>query len=985
MNIGSNGCLSKSKNGFIKLVLFTIFIFSSGFAAAKPPAGSNPTLTISEAVFLPEDVGGTLKVDISLNNLKGKSQPRIYTLYSEGNSEISISGSTKDKQYTFEISFGAGETVPCNVYATSSNPELTTATASVLDCPDVGGNHPPVCVIEAPASNTSITVGGSISYQSSVTDSDGNLNQITWNFDGGDPGTSSSEDPGIVIYNSVGVFTTTLNAVDLDGLSCTQQQRTITVTEDPGSNFVTEPVTEQPFLGNQNYKVLAANDLGMHCADLDGQIFSILPPFNALHAQVIHMGAAPVLTTPESHPNISVVYSAVSNPLDPVFDPGHPTMPAADNPPAAVLMGTNRASVSINSTSRNDDSAGVFKSNFWLQNPETSNPFGFDAYDNIFFGLLSPAAITEDTGLPVPESMLLPDCLTNPPSCMFFQQEMPGISLPAYTANDPKPFGRFDHDVNFFNSVLGPPLGNIVHDVNWWAADGIVVLPKDDAGRTNAYPLMRVQASNNGSVVASTDVVVPVASEADCQNCHVDPVDCNLEDLPTLIRSENCNGVAVEYTSFDVVYLSELLDAAFPPGDTLEQRLLNTAKVNILRLHDVKHGANYPAGWGDGSCNAGSNAADAGSWNENCLSNSTPIQCSQCHYSPALDLAQLGPTDDPGNQVFQVTVNKTMSSVMHGHHGSLNVTGGIWETGQTKLFPDMPPPVSGNPANYRSFNDAEAVLEQTCYQCHPGKRTQCLRGAMFSGGVVCQDCHGGMEDVGEDFTNGGTRVPWASEPMCQSCHTGDALNPNHPAGALLAEDGIRLLQAFVNDPNSPIQSPGSRFAENESLYRLSGNETTSANPQGHAGIMCEGCHGSTHAIWPNANPNANDNVAAIQLQGHTGTLTECTACHGDNAFSIEDFEELENGQMKGPHGMHPVNDSMWNEKHKEVDKPGRNTCRSCHGQDGEGTVLSRAADDRVLDCKVDNNSNGCDNKKVSVAKGTEIGCGLCHVNHINKR
>lgn len=83
MNIGSNGCLSKSKNGFIKLVLFTIFIFSSGFAAAKPPTGGNPTLTISEAVFLPEDVGGTLKVDISLNSLKGKSQPRIYTLYSE--------------------------------------------------------------------------------------------------------------------------------------------------------------------------------------------------------------------------------------------------------------------------------------------------------------------------------------------------------------------------------------------------------------------------------------------------------------------------------------------------------------------------------------------------------------------------------------------------------------------------------------------------------------------------------------------------------------------------------------------------------------------------------------------------------------------------------------------------------------------------------------------------------------------------------------
>ncbi|MDH5484825.1 MAG: hypothetical protein OEY43_06260, partial [Gammaproteobacteria bacterium] len=35
------------------------------------------------------------------------------------------------------------------------------------------------------------------------------------------------------------------------------------------------------------YSILAVNDLGMHCADLDYQVFSILPPFNVLHAQVI--------------------------------------------------------------------------------------------------------------------------------------------------------------------------------------------------------------------------------------------------------------------------------------------------------------------------------------------------------------------------------------------------------------------------------------------------------------------------------------------------------------------------------------------------------------------------------------------------------------------------------------------------------------------------------------------------------------------------
>ena len=37
---------------------------------------------------------------------------------------------------------------------------------------------------------------------------------------------------------------------------------------------------------------LAINDLGMHCADLDYRIFSILPPYNVLHSQVIRKGTS---------------------------------------------------------------------------------------------------------------------------------------------------------------------------------------------------------------------------------------------------------------------------------------------------------------------------------------------------------------------------------------------------------------------------------------------------------------------------------------------------------------------------------------------------------------------------------------------------------------------------------------------------------------------------------------------------------------------
>jgi hypothetical protein len=673
---------------------------------------------------------------------------------------------------------------------------------------------------------------------------------------------------------------------------------------------------------------------------------------------------------------MSVVYSAASSPLDPTFDPANPTLPPALNTPAAALVGTPRAALSINSTAQNDAVAGVYKINFWDNNPATNNPLGFDAYDNIFFGLLSPAAVVADTGLPVPDSVLLPGCLANPPSCNFGQQQMPGINDP-YVDNVPKHFDRFDEDFNFFSSVLPAPLGSLIQGVNWFALDGVPVMQIDDAGRLNAYPLMRTQAMDGNAVVASTDVVLPVASEADCQNCHVDPLDCADEDLPPLIQSNSCNGAAVTVTEFSHISFDvSTIDTA--PGDTVEQQLLNAAKINIVRLHDVKHGAGYPDDWG--SCDADANPEDATQWNANCLENRVPISCAQCHYSPALDLAQLGPTDDVAHQVFQATVFHTMSSVMHGHHGQF-----------TSLFPDMPAPDEPR--------DTQTILEQTCYQCHPGKRTQCLRGVMSAGGVVCQDCHGQMADVGHDFTTGGTRVPWASEPGCQSCHTGDAETKNHPAGAIVAPDGIRLLQAYVgNDANAPIQSPTSRFAENESLYRLSGNEVTAAADQGHQGIMCEGCHNGTHAIWPVSpdNPDgpfmANDNVAANDLQGHSGSIIECDTCHTAD-LGLE---------QEGPHGLHQVGPislnngqidpnvaiTVWNEDHKKVNSP---SCRSCHAPDGLGSVLSRAAADRTLECKEDSapgctkvTINGKEERRVFVAKGTEISCILCHDNKIKK-
>lgn len=845
--------------------------------------------------------------------------------------------------------------VPCRIRAEQSDGQASERNVNnaPADC-DAGGEQPGN---QAPLSNagpdrTLVLGAGQLSIDvtldgSGSRDTDGVVTTFIWT---GAPDPADELNP--VVALGAGAHTFTLVVTDNAGDSSPPDMVTIYVVGDVVTDGVSinstsvnavmsgSSVLSQTFAGNSAYRLFGANDLGMHCADLDYQVFSILPPFNVVHAQVIRRGVGESLPVLEDDRNIDVFYSATSNTTDPAL-----SGPAIDP---------------------------VFKTNFWADPDMDGNSLGFDTYAPLFFGLLDPsAANVPDVGLPVPDSVLLPDCLGSPETCEFAQQSMPGVSG-AYVLNERQAFDRFDTDFNFFSGVLPPPLGGVVEDVNWWAADGIPIMPVDDQGRSNAYPLLRVQAveRSSGTTLASTDVVAPVASEADCQSCHASSLDCASTDLnPPL----SCNGEALNRTAgWSIMTVDGDAGGEVPPGETPLEVLQNTAKINILRLHDVKHGTS--------------------------LDNSRPVQCSYCHYTPALDLAQLGPTDTPagtagpGMPGTDQSNHITMSRAMHGHHGTLPADPlRPFDPASNNLFPDMPGPVG------RSRMAANQILGETCYQCHPGKRTQCLRGAMAAGGVVCQDCHGQARHVGEDFSgnwvnnafpaglNLNKRVPWASEPGCQSCHTGDALNPNHPSSAVVADDGIRLLQAYTLEAGldaagnadgtevaTPITSSASRFAENESLYRIS---------KGHGGVMCEGCHGSTHAIFPNPLPNANDNIAAIQLQGHSGTIVECTTCH----------EPTEKGLplgLNGPHGMHAIADRngpdrRWNDKHKEYAEKNPASCKACHGIDGLGTVLSRTADDRLLKCKSKDGvlcSSGDD--IITVRRGTPVACNQCHKNEI---
>jgi hypothetical protein len=164
------------------------------------------------------------------------------------------------------------------------------------------------------------------------------------------------------------------------------------------------------------------------------------------------------------------------------------------------------------------------------------------------------------------------------------------------------------------------------------------------------------------------------------------------------------------------------------------------------------------------------------------LVSQAPVLCASCHGDPALGVMDAGPLH-------------YVSDHIHGFHAG----------------------VSPQPA---------------CYDCHPGKMTQCSRSlAHTAPDGNCIECHGDLQKVSSSIGEG--RVPWVNEPKCVACHSG---------------------VAEVDTQNV--------------LYR---------NATGHGGVYCAGCHSSPHAMIPSK--LASDNYQALQYQGADKTIGSCGACH----------------------------------------------------------------------------------------------------------
>ena len=166
-------------------------------------------------------------------------------------------------------------------------------------------------------------------------------------------------------------------------------------------------------------------------------------------------------------------------------------------------------------------------------------------------------------------------------------------------------------------------------------------------------------------------------------------------------------------------------------------------------------------------------------------------RCSECHADPILDA--------PGKPKLP-----SLSLAIHGSHAS-KMTG---------------------------------TKKTVCFNCHPGKITECNRGVMKANNINCEDCHGSMIIVAKSIKAG--RIPWFQEPPCEQCH-----NQKYRVNSTLLYSDSYLLNAPASEMNNLI--------------------------------VCPSCHNSPHAEWPSLLDL--DNILPLTYQGKASFIQDCNVCH----------------------------------------------------------------------------------------------------------
>ncbi len=373
-----------------------------------------------------------------------------------------------------------------------------------------------------------------------------------------------------------------------------------------------------------------------------------------------------------------------------------------------------------------------------------------------------------------------------------------------------------------------------VSSENWFEAEGIPMTPYDDSHVKNYYPLMRLTAKDaSGTVLATTDIVLPVSDEMDCSACHA-----------------SGSGPAAEPSAGWVNN----------PDPQRDYRL------NILRLHDEEQAgdATYAAA-------LAAKGYNAGGLYDTVTVDGKAILCYSCHFSNALP-----------NTGYQGVM--PLTEAMHTLHSTaVDPTNGMTldaSTNRTACYRCHP----GSSTRclrgaMGSAVGSDGSLEMQCQSCHG--RISAVGAPSRQGWLDepnCQACHTGTA-TNNDGQIRYTSALDASGQLRQPADTTFATNPNTPAS------GFSLYRFSTG--HGGLQCSACHGSTHAIFPSSHGNDNIQSETlQGHKGFLaeCTACH-ATMPSTVNGGPHGMHPVGQSWVSGHehavsSGGSAQCQVCHG---------------------------------------------------------------------------------------------------------
>jgi PKD repeat protein len=367
---------------------------------------------------------------------------------------------------------------------------------------------------------------------------------------------------------------------------------------------------------------------------------------------------------------------------------------------------------------------------------------------------------------------------------------------------------------------------------SWFHAEGIPITPYDDQGHKNPYPMVRVIAKDSqGTILAQTDVVLPVSDEMDCRTCHQ----------------------------------SGSLPAAQPPGGWVyNANQARDVKYNVLKLHDAKQA-------GDPTYQAA--LATAGFSSQGLLATVTggrPILCQRCHATNALAGSGI-----PGIE--------PMTQAMHTFHAAVQdpVTGDTLGASSNRSACYRCHPGAVTKCLRGAMGDSIAADGSMAMQCQGCHGVMSVVGTAGRSGWLeepsCQNCHTGTATVNSGsiiYTSAFT----SSGQLRQPADATYATNPDTPS------TGLNLYRFSSGHGGLQCEAcHGSTHAEFPSSHP---NDNVQSNQiQGHSGMLsdCSSCHTTTPSTVTGG-PHGMHPVGQAWVSSHPdaaeGGASACRACHG---------------------------------------------------------------------------------------------------------